>query len=93
MTAQTIAFALATLAGIVLLILGAGRAARATGLARPAQRLRIVDQLSLGRTSTLRIVACDGREMLLLCAAAHDTNLGWLPPSPLHAAHPKGDVS
>ena len=76
-----LALALAALAFIVLLILGAARIVRATGFSPPTRRLRIVDQLSLGRT-TLRIVACDGREMLLLSGAAHDTSLGWLEPRP-----------
>ena len=79
LTTPTLALALAALAGIILLILGTARIMRATGFSPPIRRLRIVDQLSLGRT-TLRIVACDGREMLLLSGVAHDTMLGWLEP-------------
>lgn len=77
LSTQTVALALAALAGIILLILAAARIIRATGFAPPTRRLRIVDQLSLGRT-TLRIVACDGREMLLLSGTGQDTMLGWL---------------
>ena len=79
LSTQTLALALAALAGIILVILAAARVVRATGFTPAARRLRVVDQLSLGRT-TLRIVACDGREMLLLSGATHDTMLGWVEP-------------
>ncbi len=81
LTASTLALALAALAGIVLTILGGARLARVAGYTPVARRLRVVDQLSLGR-STLRIVACDGREMLLLSGTGADTMLGWLEAAP-----------
>lgn len=80
LTVQTLALAVAALAGIVLTILGGARLARMSGLKPVARRLRVVDQLSLGR-GTLRIVACDGRELLVLSGAGADTMLGWLEPA------------
>ncbi|HYZ64882.1 MAG TPA: hypothetical protein VE650_20715, partial [Acetobacteraceae bacterium] len=67
-SATTLLTALAALAGVVGLVLLAGRAARATGFARlgASQRLVLRDSLALDRTRSLRIVSCDGRDLLLL---------------------------
>lgn len=73
--------AIAALAGVVVLVLLAGRAARATGLVRLASSSRLVlrDSLVLDRTRSLRIVSCDGRDLLLLVGGAADVVVGWLP--------------
>ena len=77
----TVALALGALAAIILAILGGARMLRATGFTPTARRLRVVDQISLGR-STLRIIACDGREMLIISGGTQDTMLGWLERAP-----------
>jgi len=75
--------ALAALAAIVGLVLLAGRAARATGLGtlRPNQRLAVRETIALDRARSLRIVSCDGRELLLLVGGSNDLVVGWLPGS------------
>jgi uncharacterized membrane protein YedE/YeeE len=72
---------LAALAGVVGLVLLAGRAARATGFVRLASSSRLVlrDSLVLDRTRSLRIVSCDGRDLLLLVGGGADVVVGWLP--------------
>src|SRR4051812_5618474 len=77
----SIATAIAALAAVVGLVLLAGRAARATGFARLAVSKRLVlrDSLALDRTRVLRIVACDGRDLLLLVGGNADIVVGWLP--------------
>lgn len=76
----SIATALAALAGVVGLVLLIGRAARATGFARLASGNRLVmkDVLALDRTRSLRIVSCDGRDVLLLVGGSADVVVGWL---------------
>lgn len=78
LTFSSVALAVAALAGIVIVILIGARAAQAGGFVPAPKRLRLVDQLSLSRQATLRIVACDGREMLLLGTATQETLLCWL---------------
>lgn len=77
----SLATAIAALAGVVGLVLLAGRAARATGFARFASSSRLVlrDSLALDRTRSLRVVSCDGRELLLLIGGPADVVVGWLP--------------
>ena len=72
--------ALATVVGLVLL---AGRVARSVGLARgrTGQRLALHDSIAIDRTRSLRIVSCDGRELLILIGGGSDVMLGWLPPA------------
>lgn len=77
----SLATAVAALAAVVGLVLLAGRAARATGFARLASSSRLVlrDTLVLDRARSLRIVSCDGREVLLLVGGSADMVVGWLP--------------
>ncbi len=73
---------LAALAAVLLLILLSGRAARAL-LARQPQagrRLALRETLALDPRRRLLLVACDGREALLLTGGPTDTVVGWLTP-------------
>ena len=74
--------AFAALAAVVGLVLLAGRIARSSGLARArtGQRLALGESIVLDRTRSLRIVRCDGRELLVLIGGDSDVMLGWLPP-------------
>ncbi|MGC8469414.1 MAG: flagellar biosynthetic protein FliO [Acetobacteraceae bacterium] len=70
----------------LLLVLGllwlAARLARWGGFGArgPAgRRLRLVETLPLDPRRRLLLVACDGREFLLLAGPAGDLALGWLP--------------
>ncbi len=70
----------------LLLVLGllwlAARLARWGGVAArgvAGRRLRLVETLPLDPRRRLLLVACDGREMLLLAGPAGDLALGWLP--------------
>ena len=73
--------ALIALVAVVGLVVLAGRVARACGLARArtGHRLAICETMALDRTRSLRIVRCDGRELLLLVGGGSDVLLGWLP--------------
>jgi flagellar protein FliO/FliZ len=77
----SLATAVAALLGVVGLVLLAGRAARATGFARltTSSRLVLRDSLALDRARSLRIVSCDGRDVLLLLGGGNDIVVGWLP--------------
>lgn len=77
----TILTSFAALAAVLALVLLAGRAARATNFARlrPSQRLAVRESVALDRTRSLRIVSCDGRELLLLVGGGADLVIGWLP--------------
>lgn len=77
----TILTSFAALAAVLGLVLLAGRAARATNFARlrPNQRLAIRESVALDRNRSLRIVSCDGRELLLLVGGGTDLVIGWLP--------------
>ena len=83
-TVVTSALALAAVLGLVLL---AGRALRGVGVAgfRPSSRLALRESIALDRTRSLRIVSCDGRELLLLVGGSTDLVIGWLPTSGAHA--------
>ncbi len=78
---MTILAALAALGAVLGLILLAGRAAKATGLGRhlAGQRLIPRESVTLDRARTLRIVSCDGRDLLLLTGGTSDLVVGWLP--------------
>lgn len=75
--------ALIALAAVVGLVMLAGRLARATGLAKSkvGQRLALRETIQIDRARSLRIVSCDGREVLLLVGGGSDVLLGWLPTS------------
>lgn len=73
--------AAASLAGVVALILLAGRLARRTGLAPQGNgRLRVEETIALDARRRLLLVRCDGRALLLLTGGAQDQVVGWLPP-------------
>ncbi len=80
---QTILTAGAVLAGIVLLILLAGRAAKATrfGRSQAGGRMRVVESLALDTRRRLVMVSCDGRKLLLL-TGVQDQVVGWLAEQP-----------
>lgn len=73
--------AIVALAAVVGLVVLAGRVARSTGLnrSRTGQRLALRESMAIDRTRSLRIVSCDGRELLLLLGGDSDVMLGWLP--------------
>lgn len=79
--ANTLLTAAAALAAVLGLVLLAGRAARTTSFMRFAasQRLVLRESLMVDRTRSLRIVSCDGRELLLLVGGSNDVVIGWLP--------------
>ena len=80
----TLLSAVAALAAVLGLVLLAGRAARATGFLRlsTSQRLLLRETLVVDRNRSLRIVSCDGRELLLLVGGGTDLVVGWLPLQP-----------
>lgn len=73
--------ACAALAGVLGLVWLLGRAVRAAGLSHPAagRRLHVQEALALDRTRRLHLVACDGRELLLLTGGGTDVVVAWLP--------------
>lgn len=83
-TIVTSALALAAVLGMVLL---AGRALRGVGLAgfRPSSRLALRETIAIDRSRSLRIVACDERELLLLVGGSTDLVIGWLPSNGAHS--------
>lgn len=70
--------ALAVVLGLVWL---GARGVRAAGLARPGggRRLQLREALALDRTRRLHLVACDGRDLLLLTGGGTDVVVAWLP--------------
>ena len=83
---STPALALPALILVLGLVLLAGRIARWCGLPnRNAKsrsgiaRLRIVETLRLDPKRQLLLLACDGREALVLAGGAQDVLVGWLP--------------
>lgn len=72
--------AAAALAGVVALILLAGRFARRAGLApQGGGRLKVEESVSLDARRRLLLVRCDGRALLLLTGGTQDQIIGWLP--------------
>lgn len=73
--------AFGALALVLGLVWAAARAFRATGLTRPGTGRRLLPQesLALDRTRRLHLVACDGRDLLLLTGGATDVVVAWLP--------------
>lgn len=70
--------ALAVVLGLVWL---GARGVRAAGLARQGmgRRLLLREALALDRTRRLHLVACDGRDLLLLTGGGADVMVAWLP--------------
>jgi flagellar protein FliO/FliZ len=83
MSPESILQAIAALAAVLLLAWGAARLARLRGIAvtQPG-RLAIRAACALDSRRRLILVACDGREALLLTGPTGDSFLGWLPPAP-----------
>ncbi len=92
--------AIAALAAVLGLVLLVGRLVRFSGrLPRPGGgRLAVTEVLALDASRRLRLVRCDGREVLLLTGGPADLVVGWVgwvggevapppPPGPL----PRGE--
>ena len=82
MPLQTSLTAAAALAAVVVLILLAGRMAPRLVLARggaSSRRLVVREATALDARRRLHLVACDGRELLLLTGGPNDVVVGWLP--------------
>jgi flagellar protein FliO/FliZ len=70
----------AALGAVLLLIWGASRlAGRHRATLRPGGRLGVRSVCAVDPRRRLVLVACDGREGLLLTGPAGDQFLGWLP--------------
>ncbi len=76
----TVLTAVAALAAVLGLILLVGRLVRASGrLPRPSGgRLAVTEVLALDASRRLRLVRCDGREVLLLTGGPADVVVGWV---------------
>lgn len=80
-----------TAVGALGLVLGLvwlfARVVRAAGLARQpdGRRLLLWEALVLDRTRRLHLVACDGRDLLVLTGGGADVVVGWLPAGPSEA--------
>ncbi len=86
MPLQTSLTAAAALAAVVVLILFAGRVAPRLvprlGLGRvgaSSRRMVVREATALDARRRLHLVACDGRELLLLTGGPNDVVVGWLP--------------
>lgn len=73
---------LAALAAVLVLVLLSGRAATTLLARRPqaSRRLALKETLALDPRRRLLLVACDGREALLLTGGPADLVVGWLAP-------------
>jgi flagellar protein FliO/FliZ len=77
----TLTTAIAALAGVLALVLLAGRAARQFGLAgvsrpgAPGRRLALVETLALDPRRRISLIRCDGRELLVLTGGPQDVLL------------------
>jgi len=69
----------AALGAVLLLIWGAARLAGRHRAATPGGRLGVRSVCAVDPRRRLVLVACDGREGLLLTGPAGDQFLGWLP--------------
>ena len=80
----TLLYAVGALLVVLLLVAGAGRAARAAGLVQltSSARLRVVEKLSLDPRRRLLLLRCDGRDLLLLTGPHNDLVVGWITPAP-----------
>lgn len=74
---------LAALAAVLILVLVSGRMARVVLARRPqaGRRLALRETLALDPRRKLLLVACDGREAVLLTGGPADLVIGWLAPS------------
>ncbi|WP_424813852.1 hypothetical protein [Roseococcus sp. YIM B11640] len=77
---STLTQSLAALALVLALALGAARLVRRhRGLGPAGQRLALRAACAVDTRRRLVIIACDGREGLLLTGPSGDQFLGWLP--------------
>ena len=77
-----IAQSIAALGAVLLLAWGVARLAQRRGLAMAAPgRLGVRGACAVDARRRLVIIACDGREGLLLTGPTGDHFLGWLPPA------------
>jgi flagellar protein FliO/FliZ len=88
----SIVLALLSLAVVLVLVLLAGRAARAGGwaphlAATGGNRLSLVQTIALDPRRRLHLVHCDGRHVLLLTGGGSDVVAGW--PDMPHPGTPK----
>jgi flagellar protein FliO/FliZ len=88
MNTTTLLTAAASLAAVLLLVLGAGRLARTARFARmtglggaPGKRLQLRETLAIDPRRRLLLVQCDNRCVVLL-VGAQDQVVGWLPDAP-----------
>ena len=82
MQISSLILTLLSLAAVLGLIWGAQFLARgrfATLLPKGDARLAAVQSLALDSRRRLHLVACDGRQVLLLTGGAQDVVVGWLP--------------
>lgn len=78
---QTLVTALAALGAVLGAIVLAGRVARQVR-SPVGRRLLLRETIALDRARRLTVVACDGRELLLLTGGGADVVVGWLPAAP-----------
>ena len=73
---------LAALVAVLVLVLLSGRVARTVLARRPqaGRRLALRETLALDPRRRLLLVACDGREALLLTGGPTDLVVGWMAP-------------
>lgn len=73
---------LAALVAVLVLVLLSGRAAGTVLARRPqaGRRLALRETLALDPRRRLLLVACDGREALVLTGGPADVVVGWLAP-------------
>ena len=83
--------AVAALAAVLGLILLVGRLARISGrLPTPGGgRLAVTEVLALDASRRLRLVRCDGREVLLLTGGPADVVVGWMGDDPPKSVIPR----
>lgn len=90
MQSTSILLALLSLAGVLGLILGVGRIARAGFLAprlAGGGRMSLVQVLALDPRRRLHLVRCDDRHVLLLTGGGADLVVGWLDAPPAATEH------
>ena len=73
--------ALAVVLGLIWLAQWLARGRLGMLLPKGDGRLASVQSLALDQRRRLHLVACDGRQVLLLTGGAQDVVVGWLPPA------------
>ena len=82
MPVSNVLIGLAALVAVLVLVLLSGRAASTVLARRPqaGRRLAVSESLALDPRRRLLLVACDGREALLLTGGPTDLVIGWTAP-------------